>query len=345
MRSTATGFVSGALAVTLAIFSHINGAASHTSEAALLRAPESLGQSRRGDNGNAGRAAQGNQRDYDARRDVRPVVPRPVSFREVGGRGLLVRTWVNGTGPYSFAVDTGAGATILSRRVAAEARVGMNGGRALEIGGLSGASVRTARRAHPRSLAIGESANLLPANGLTIVAEGLPADVDGILDPTEAFSPLGYVIDLPRGQLRAFEPRLEPLRRNEATPDGAIVAWLTDAASRRPFVMLAGGRRALLDTGSGFGLAVTETSARAIGINTEGQRDRDGVRDIAGGEVRARRLRPATVYVGSLALRGVPTDLLFGAEANAPILLGRAALRPFQLTFDPLNRLIRIRAF
>ncbi|HVF51935.1 MAG TPA: aspartyl protease family protein [Pyrinomonadaceae bacterium] len=344
MRSRRTGFVSGALAVSLIIISHINGAASHTGEAALLRAPESPGQSRRGDNGNAGVAAQGDQRGSDAGRDVRASVPRPVSFREVGGRGLLVRAWVNGEGPYSFAVDTGAGATILSRRVAAEARVGVDGGRALEIGGLSGASVRTARRAHLRSLAIGESANLLPANGLAIVAEGLPPDVDGILDPTEAFSPLGYVIDLPRGQLRAFNPRLEPLRRDQETPDGTVVAWLTDSESRRPFVMLAGGRRALLDTGSSFGLAVTESSARAIGINTEGQRERGGVRDIAGGEVRARRLRPATVYVGSLALRGVPTDLLFGAEATAPVLLGRDALRPFQLTFDPLNRLIRIRA-
>ncbi len=46
------------------------------------------------------------------------------------------------------------------------------------------------------------------------------------------------------------------------------------------------------------------------------------------------------VFVGSLALRKVPTDLLSGASTASPILLGRDALRPFRLTFDPLNRLI-----
>src|ERR1051325_5517669 len=46
----------------------------------------------------------------------RPGLPSPVSFREAEGRGLLVRTWVNGAGPFNFAIDTGAGATILSSR-------------------------------------------------------------------------------------------------------------------------------------------------------------------------------------------------------------------------------------
>src|SRR5207253_4225184 len=49
-------------------------------------------------------------------------IPRSVSFREVPGRGLLISTWVNGVGPFNFAVDTGAGATLLSDRVADEAR-------------------------------------------------------------------------------------------------------------------------------------------------------------------------------------------------------------------------------
>ena len=40
------------------------------------------------------------------------TIPSPVTFRESGDRGLLVRTWVNGAGPFTFAVDTGAGATI-----------------------------------------------------------------------------------------------------------------------------------------------------------------------------------------------------------------------------------------
>ncbi|HEV2765174.1 MAG TPA: aspartyl protease family protein, partial [Pyrinomonadaceae bacterium] len=142
----------------------------------------------------------------------RAGLPHPVGFRDSDERGLLVRTWVNGAGPYTFALDTGAGATILSRRVAAEARVPADGNRTLQIGGLSGAPTRSARRAFVNSFAVGERDNLLPARGLAVVADGLPEDLDGILDPTEVFSPLGYVIDFPAKTLSAFDPRANPLR-------------------------------------------------------------------------------------------------------------------------------------
>src|SRR5918992_3803040 len=63
-------------------------------------------------------------------------LPAPVSFRESDSRGLLVRTWVNGAGPFTFALDTGAGATLLSPRAAGEARVEVEaGGGDIRIGG------------------------------------------------------------------------------------------------------------------------------------------------------------------------------------------------------------------
>ena len=43
-----------------------------------------------------------------------------------------------------------------------------------------------------------------------------------------------------------------------------------------------------------------------------------------------------------LVLRGVPTDLLVRAEKGAPVILGRDALRPFRLSFDPVNRLVML---
>ena len=278
-----------------------------------------------------------------AEREMR-ALPSPVGFRESEGRGLLIRAWVNGVGPFTFALDTGAGASILSPRVAGAARVEVEaGGRGIEIGGFSGASVAGGRKAFARSVAVGFRDNLLPAGGLVIVAPGLPTDIDGILDPTEAFSPLGYVIDMPRGELRVFDPRSTPLRAGDTPPGGAVVRWLSDGSSRRPFVMLAEGRRALLDTGSGFGLVVNEAAARSLGIHAGGGRERGGTRDLAGGRVASRRVRPSTVSLGPLILRGVPTDLLLRTEKGAPVLLGRDALRPFQLTFDPLNRLIMLR--
>ncbi|HEV7373495.1 MAG TPA: aspartyl protease family protein [Pyrinomonadaceae bacterium] len=270
-------------------------------------------------------------------------LPVPVRFREASGRGLLLSVWINSAGPYTFAVDTGAGATILSRRVADEARVSMSGKRPLMLGGISGAGTVAGQEVFLNSLAAGAQDNILPSSGLVIVTERLAPGIDGVLDPTEAYWPLGFEIDMPRGELTAFDPRSVPLRRNQnLQPDGTIVSWLTDGQSRRPFVMLEGGRRALLDTGSGFGLAVTQEAAMSLGIMPGRGREHSDIRDLAGGSIAAHRVSPATISIGALVLRGIPTDLLPNARSGSPILLGRDALRPFRLAFDPVNRLIRI---
>jgi hypothetical protein len=272
-----------------------------------------------------------------------PQLPATARFREVEGRGLLVRVWVNNSGPYNFAIDTGAGATIISRRVAAEARVALAGASSVTLSGLSGVSGAQGREAAPGSLAIGTPDNLLPGKGLAIVTDSLPEDLDGVLDPTESYWPLGFTINLPGTHISAFDPRATPLRGLAPPPGGAIVQWLFDGSSRRPFVMLDAGRRALLDTGSGFGLAINETAARSFGIASMRGRERAGVRDLGRGNISARRVEPITIQIGSLVLRRIPTDLLSGAAAGAPVLLGRDALRPFEISFDPVSRLIRLR--
>jgi hypothetical protein len=262
-------------------------------------------------------------------------VPRPASFREVPGRGLIVRTWINSAGPFNFAIDTGAGATLLSPRVADEARVTIRNGRLTSIAGLSGASI-SARNASIQSLAIGDSENYLPAKGLVMIASGLPPDIDGVLDPTEAFAPLGYVIDIPRHELSAFDPHELPLRFDEQPAEGAVVPWLREGHGRRPFVQLDNGDRALLDTGSSLGLAIKDREPGARTVSGY------AVRDVGGGRVSARRARPTSVAIGSLTLRNIPTDMISGADADAPVLLGLSALRPFRLSFDPVHRLIEI---
>lgn len=267
---------------------------------------------------------------------ARASVPRAVWFREVAGRGLLTETWVNGAGPFSFAIDTGAGATLLSPRVAEEARVKITAGRATSIAGLSGAAV-TAHEASLQSLAVGDSENYLPAKGAVIVTSGLPSDLDGVLDPTEAFSPLGYVIDLPGRELAAFDPGDNPVRLGHEPDEGTVVRWLRESHGRRPFVMLDNGERALLDTGSSLGFAIKDNS-RSDGQRMSGY----SVRDVGGGRVSARRIAPVTISIGSLTLRNIPTDVISGAEADAPVLLGLSALRPFRLRFDPLHQLIEI---
>jgi len=266
---------------------------------------------------------------------ARTEVPRPVWFREVGGRGLLIEAWVNDAGPFNFAIDTGAGATLLSPRVVDEARVEITAGRATSIAGLSGATVN-AHLASLRTLAIGDNENYLPAKGAVIVTSGLPGDLDGVLDPTEAFSPLGYVIDLPRRQLAGFDPREDPVRVGHEPVEGAVVQWLRESHGRRPFVMLDNGDHALLDTGSNLGFAIKDT--RNEGRQNSGY----SVRDVGGGRISARRIAPVTIAIGSLTLRNIPTDAISGTEVDAPVLLGLSALRPFKLRFDPLHRLIEI---
>ncbi|HYJ45440.1 MAG TPA: aspartyl protease family protein [Pyrinomonadaceae bacterium] len=274
---------------------------------------------------------------------ARAGLPNPVRFSEDSGRGLLLSAWVNGAGPFTFALDTGAGATILSSRVAGEARVSVSSRHSVMIGGMSGAGSVAGQEVSVRSLALGEENNILPSSGLVIVTDRLAPGIDGVLDPAEAYWPLGFEIDMPRGELTAFDPRSNPLRRNQSlVSEEATVPWLFDGQSRRPFVMLEGRVRALLDTGSGFGLAVTEGAAVSLGILGNRGREYRDVRDIAGGQISAHKISPATVHLGNLVLRGVPTDLLPNARAGSPVLLGRNALRPFRLTFDPLNRLIKI---
>ena len=279
--------------------------------------------------------AAGTNRPNRAAAAVEVKVPRSVSFREVSGRGLIVKTWINSVGPFNFAIDTGAGATLLSPEVAEEARVTIKNGRANSIAGLTGARV-SARDASLQSLAIGDRDNYLPARGAVLVISGMPRDVDGVLDPTEVFSPLGYVIDLPQRELSAFDPRNNPIRMNEQPAEGTVVAWLREAGGRRPFVMLDNGDRALLDTGSSLGLAIPDS----------GPKDRKvpayTVRDVGGGQISTRRVAATTIAIGALTLRRIPTDLVSGAEAGAPTLLGLTALRPFRIRFDPLHHLIEI---
>jgi hypothetical protein len=245
----------------------------------------------------------------------------------------MVRTWINGAGPFNFVIDTGAGATLVSPRVADAARVTRASDRPISIFGLSG--VRSVGyRASVNSIAIGSSGNLLPAKGKTVISN-LPHELDGILDPTEALWPFGYTIDIPRRELSVFDPHINPLQRDRIPEDGTVVSWVRDGESRRPFVMLGNGDRALIDTGSGFGLAIRDRNAGS-------QMPSHVARDVNGGQISSRRVITSTISIGLMTLQRIPTDLVSGADSGAPVLLGLTALRPFRLSFDPVNRLIEI---
>jgi hypothetical protein len=66
------------------------------------------------------------------------------------------------------------------------------------------------------------------------------------------------------------------------------------------------------------------------------------VRDLGGGMVQSHRIAPQVVSIGPLVLNKVPTEVLTGIAPGTPIIIGRGALFPFRLTFDPVSRLIAI---
>ena len=98
--------------------------------------------------------------------------------------------------------------------------------------------------------------------------------------------------------------------------------------------MLGNGDRALLDTGSSLGLAVRDTNAPDKAATYS-------VRDVSGARI-SRRRGQTNISIGLMTLQRIPTDFVSGTEADAPVLLGLEALRPFRLRFDPLHRLIEI---
>jgi len=265
----------------------------------------------------------------------------PIPLRHDEDHGLLAKGWINGAGPFVFAIDTGAGASIINQRVVAEARLQVTKARTPLVGGLSTSPISSDQETRIIGLALGNPGNRVPGRVVAAVVPNLPRAIDGILDPTEAFSPFGYSVDLPNRELRLFDPSLNGLTLSRQPQDGAVVRWVRQGGSHRPFVKLSDGSLALIDTGSGFGLALNENQVVSRQPVNAHRPDRSRVnQDLGGGRVQSRRISPQTVNIGALALNGVPTDVLSGVARGTPIILGRRALFPFRITFDPAARLI-----
>jgi hypothetical protein len=187
-----------------------------------------------------------------------------------------------------------------------------------------------------QTIALGDSHNSLPARRTEVlVSSGLPRDLDGLLDPNDAFGQLGYSIDIPHQELSFFDPHESALSTRSQPAGGAVVSWQEQGNSRRPFVTLSTGEQALIDTGSSLGFAVRDSGPPSMASRSSAVHD-------VGGTVSTHRVAPRTVSIGALVLQNVPTDIISGATSDAPVLLGLNALRPFRLRFDPLHRLIEI---
>src|SRR6185295_5816501 len=111
----------------------------------------------------------------------------PLRLKQSSGRGLLLDVWIRGSGPFTFAVDTGAGVTLVSRSVINRAQLKTHPATKPLAGGLSAGSITSNQSTSIEQIAIGRRDNQLRSAFTGAVVESLPAGVDGILDPTSAF--------------------------------------------------------------------------------------------------------------------------------------------------------------
>jgi hypothetical protein len=258
-------------------------------------------------------------------------VVAPIRLKDERERGLLAQGWVNGAGPFVFVIDTGAGVSLINRNVVEQARLQVMKSRRTLVGGFSTALIASDQETRISGLALGQRNNNVPGSFSAAVVANLPGSIDGVLDPTEVFRPYGYSVDIPNRELRVLDTTARRLRVTDVPKDGAVVRWVREAGSERPFVRLGDGRLALIDTGSTLGFALNEPG-RVAGSNIS--------HDLGGGSIQSRRVAPQTVNIGALVLNKVPTDVLTGVAPGTPIILGRGALFPFKITFDPSSRLI-----
>jgi hypothetical protein len=249
---------------------------------------------------------------------------------------LVTNAWVNGAGPFVFAIDTGAGVSLIDRSVADRAGLQVTKSRRTLVGGLSTSPIASNQETRLSGLSLGTQSNRVNTKAVAAVVADLPGSIDGILDPTDVFSPLGYSVDLPNRELHVFDPASGGVRLNQVPRGGAVVRWVREAGNDRPFVRLSDGRLALIDTGSGFGLALTD--GRVVGGRSHA--DVENRHDLGGGRVQSQEIEPQRVSIGELVLNGVPSDVLSGVAPGTPNILGRRALFPFKITFDPQARLI-----
>ena len=257
----------------------------------------------------------------------------PIRLKDERERGLLAQGWINGAGPFVFVIDTGAGVSLISRNVVAQTRLQVTKSRRTLVGGLSTSPIASNEETRVSGIALGQRSNNVPGSFTAAVVANLPGSIDGILDPTDVFRPYGYSVDIPNRELRVFDTAAQRLRVTDVPKDGAVVRWVREAGSERPFVKLGDGRLALIDTGSTLGFALNEPGRAA-------ESNRRITHDLGGGSVQSRRVAPQTVNIGALVLNKVPTDVLTGVAPGTPIILGRGALFPFKITFDPASRLI-----
>ena len=162
------------------------------------------------------------------------VLPLPARFRVQKESGLLLRVWLNGSGPYIFALDTGAGLNVITERVAGEARLPFRTVRPTVMGGLTSAKISSNREVVISQMSVGDRGNSLPSPQTAVIVSSLAPGIDGILDPTEAYSAARFARRLHVTYESVGDPRREVVQSQRIL--GLPVTQFYDGSGKRTAV-------------------------------------------------------------------------------------------------------------
>ena len=269
-----------------------------------------------------------------------------VSFRLAGGENplLLIPATVNDRGPYTFILDTGAGASLLSPRLADDLGVvttgskegtGAGGKVVVSLGSLDSLAIGEARRA-PMPIAITAEVDRIGA----AVGTGIDGDVgfDFLKDYRVSIDYQKQIVRLTQGTydvVAGAPPTRSEVAFRLASPVKPLVLVGAFVDGKGPYTFA-------LDTGASM-TAVSPALASTLKIETGEDVSMTG----AGGMLKAAVGRVASLAVGAASLENlsvVVSDFLemIGQAVGGPLdgVVGYNFLRRFRVTIDYPNSML-----
>lgn len=269
-----------------------------------------------------------------------------VEFRLVGGEQplIVIPASIAGRGPFDFVLDTGAGTSLLSPRLANALEIAATGARE----GMGAAGKVTVALASAPSLSIGSAYRAPWPVAVTAEVERIATAVDSRIDGCIGYDFLKDFrvgIDYRRRLVRLTQGASEP------SSDPSLISFRL-AAPAKPLIMVPafvngqGPYAFAVDTGAST-TVISPALARTHGIEPGPPTPVSG----AGGVLIATVARVGLLRVGAATLENVGvavTDSIaqIGAAVGTSVdgILGYNFLRRFRVTIDYPDRMLRLTA-
>jgi hypothetical protein len=251
-------------------------------------------------------------------------------------RSFLVEATINGRGPYTLLLDTGAATTILSPAVA-DAMPEHTGPTLFAAVGAGGRTVMITRRVRVESLTVGAREPALQLSGfdapvfdLSSFETALGGKLDGILG-YPAFRDLLLTLDYPAGAVRLSTARL--------APGPGTLRLLETQSPRVQFAIQGRPMKAVLDSGSGGWFMLSDSGLGARRFDYASPLAPIGSFIAVGGRelTRAGRLR------GSATLGPLEIEEPLLEPSRHSALIGAKVMQHAAIDFDQRSRLVRFR--